>query len=112
MVNSQEIYREIDSCNISFRNKREIIFHLSKYPELIPIITQAPRKIRNYFPKSPIVLEMRKDPEEGSSILMLYIQTSLSAEEAFNNLDMIDEIWWFNTSKKTSCNLCLHVEFQ
>ncbi|MGC9780508.1 MAG: hypothetical protein HZR80_14775 [Candidatus Heimdallarchaeota archaeon] len=108
----QELNDSIDSWGFELRDKKEIVYYLLEFPELLPILQQAPLIIQNYFKSSPLVLEVRKDPEEGSKNLMLYIQTSLSSEKAYKKLDEIDEQWWLIASKEIGGLLCLHVEFQ
>lgn len=112
ILDPQELYSLIDSWRFTIRDKNRVIYYILEYPELVPIINQAYLIISGYFKNPSLVLEVRKDPEEGSEILVLYIQTSLSAEKAYTKLDQIDEHWWLEVSKEIGDLLCLHVEFQ
>jgi len=112
VLDFQELNETIDLWGFELRNRKEIVYFLLEYPELVPILHQAPLIIKNYFRNSPLVLEIREDPEEGSKTLLLYIQTSSSAEKAYKILDEIDEYWWLEKSKEIGGLLCLHVEFE
>ncbi len=107
-----ELNNVLDTLNYSFRNKNEIASYLLEFPELIPILREAPMVIKTYFKKASLVLELQTDPEDGSEILLLYIQTSLPVKEAYALLTKIDEIWWLEKSKKIGDLMCLHIEFQ
>ncbi len=112
MLDSQEIYREIDSWNISFRTKKLVNHFLLDHPELMEIIPKADLIIRNYFSDYSLLLEVQTDPEDDSLLLILFIQTSLSAKEAYDALDQIDNLWWTEISEEIGDLMCLHVEFQ
>lgn len=47
----------------TFRGRTEVLQFLNQYPFLVPVLLEAPDKIRHYFPDSQLFLEVDRDPE-------------------------------------------------
>jgi len=110
--NIQELLFLIDQLDFDLRNKQEIIYFLLEHPELFSVTKEAQQKIRNYFPYSPLILEVVTDPEEKESqILFIYIQTTLSVTEALSRLNQLDEAWWLDVSKEIGEFMCINLEY-
>lgn len=87
-------------------NVVEVLAINSKLREFL--VQEAYSKIKEFFPDSQLILDYYKDPESESYTLMVYIQVSMSPEEAFNALKKFDEEWWLDKAPKYK-NLCIHL---
>ncbi len=76
----------------SFRGRTEVLQFLDHYPFLIPVLLEAPEKIRRYFPDSHLFLEVVPDPEIIDYVqLVLSILMKLDPHEAVKRLHQLDE---------------------
>jgi len=101
------------SQNYTFRRSSEVLEFLSDNVSLMPLIEEAYRKIREYFPEEKLILEVVADPEvDNEKELMIFIHTTLNPDEALERLDMLDENWWLDASLEAGEKLCVHMEFQ
>lgn len=111
----ESIFEERGQMNIEDLytiRRREVFKHLEDEPLLIPLIMEAPLKIREYFPRSELVLDVLSDPEINTEPkLILFIRTNLSPHEAFNKLKILDEAWWLDASLRSDEKMLLHIEF-
>jgi hypothetical protein len=73
---------------------------------LTPIISEAYPELQKHFPYSTFFM----DVDQG--ILVISVGTTLSPEEANENLNRFDEEWWLNVCVKSHAKLCITVEFQ
>jgi len=90
----------------------EVLPFLDRRPFLAPLLFDAYGKIRNYFPSSRVFLEVVADSETvNSEQLVVFISTSLSADEAFVRLKRLDKDWWLGALGSAHGELCINVEF-
>lgn len=74
------------------------------------LIEDAYSKIREYFPTEELVLDVLTDPETNEKILIAFIRTDLSPEDALSKLEKLDEDWWLSAASRVE-KLCIHLEF-
>jgi hypothetical protein len=97
----------------SYRDRGEVLRFLEKYSFLVPLLLQAPGKISDHFPDPRLTLEVMADPEAVKDRqLLLSIATELSADDAAQRLDRLDESWWLDAVGRAQGKLCIIVEFQ
>jgi len=44
--------------------------------------------------------------------LVIFVHTSLSPDDAFSMLELLDEEWWLDASADMNEKICIHVEFE
>ena len=73
-----------------------------------PIVAEAYGKLQKLFPYSTIIMEVVQDE------LVISIETTLSPEEAIEQLDRFDDEWWLDiaSSLDSFTKLCVRVEYQ
>lgn len=96
----------------SFRNSSEVLQFLENNVFLIPLLYEINSRIKEYFPLSKNILEVINDPDtEDNTYLVIFINTGITAREAFNRLKLFDESWWLRASTKSNKKLFINVEF-
>ena len=96
----------------TFREQTEILEFLDKYPFLIPVLLEAPEKIRQYFPDSQLFLEVVPDVEIIDLVLLiLSIRINLNPDDAVNQLNQMDMNWWVHTPYEVRKNVCTLLEY-
>lgn len=83
-----------------FREPTEVLEFLEKHPFLVPLLLEAPARIRQYFPDSPLFLQYVPDPESDDEKLVAYIATNLAPEEAIDTLEQFDDNWWVDVEER------------
>lgn len=97
---------------VTFRNKDSITAFLDQYPEITTKLFEARENILKFFPNHSFALEVMADPEnEDDPQLILYIQTTLSPDEAIERLDKFDDEWWLDVDIAIQEKVCLTVEY-
>ena len=95
-----------------WRGETEILQFLEKHDFLIPILLEAPEKIRHYFPDAQLFIECVTDPEGiDDDMLELAICMNLDPDEAVDKLNNFQEDWWLNLSNKIRQPLCPILEY-
>ncbi|MCC5608473.1 hypothetical protein LC612_17195 [Nostoc sp. CHAB 5834] len=97
----------------TFRERTEVLEFLDKYPFLIPVLLQAPKKIRHYFPDSQLFLEVVPDPEIIDYVLLvLSILMKLDPDDAIARQKQMDLDWWLNnTTHEVRSQLIMLLEY-
>jgi hypothetical protein len=86
---------------------------LRRWPELLPILEEASKKLREFFGQEPaLILKSFVAPDSPSEepTLFLLIGTRLSAEDAGAIMDRFEEAWWFDNAHRTE-HLHINLEF-
>lgn len=99
---------------VTFRNKDSIIAFFEQYPEITTKLFEARENILKFFPNHSFALELMADLEnenEDDSQLILYIQTTLSPDEAIERLDKFDDEWWLDVDIAVQEKVCLTLEY-
>ncbi|MEO5731397.1 MAG: hypothetical protein ABI134_26520 [Byssovorax sp.] len=84
-----------------------------QWPELLPLLEEASKKIREYFGAEPtLFLEPFIAPDSPSEepSLFLLISTRTSAEDAGATMERLEEAWWFDNAHRTD-HLHINLEF-
>lgn len=98
----------------SFRKRRELMRFIREHAFLVPLLLEARPAIERHFGREARgVLRLFVDSEDLPAEPMLYagVVTALSASEAAERLDHLDEDWWLDQSDRAQGHLCLTVEF-
>jgi len=90
----------------------EILDFIGNQKPLMSLLTEAPSKIKKFFPSCKLNLKVLVDAEIPSwQELAIIIITDLNPDEAFDSLKQLDYSWWLEAS--ASVNLVnIHVEFE
>lgn len=90
----------------------EILDFIGNQKPLMNLLTEAPSKIKKFFPSCKLNLKVLGDAETPSwQELAIIIITDLNPDEAFDSLKQLDYSWWLEAS--ASVNLVnIHVEFE
>jgi hypothetical protein len=80
-----------------YRNSDEVIDYLQSHPELINFLQESYCYLLKHFgTTAKIALEVVRDPEAQSKQLIVYVNTSLTIDEALNRLDSLDSEWFLD----------------
>ena len=96
----------------TFRGRTEVLQFLEHYPFLVPVLLEAPEKIRHYFPDSQLFLEVVPDAEIIDWVLLvLSILINLAPYDAVDRLNQMDRNWWVHTPYEVRKNVCTLLEY-
>ncbi|NER35560.1 MAG: hypothetical protein F6J93_16470 [Oscillatoria sp. SIO1A7] len=96
----------------SLPERAEVIQFIDKFPFLLPVLLEAPEKIRRYFPEEPLVLKVVRDPEIADYVqLVLSILTTLEPMEAVDRQNQLERYWWSGVSLQVWKQLCVLLEY-
>jgi hypothetical protein len=85
---------------------------LDTHSFLKPIFSEAPDKIKKFFPDAEIEYELTTDPEvENWVTLEIMILTHISAEKAFEQMKKLKKDWWLQAYVESDRKLRLDVVF-
>ena len=97
----------------TFRNFVEVTTFLKNNTSLIYILLNAFEKIKEYFPAAELFLEIVEDKESiDDQELIVFIHTELSPDDAFTQLEKLDEEWWLDASLECNGKLNITLEFE
>jgi hypothetical protein len=97
----------------TLRNSAQVLEFLEKYPFLVPLLSEAPEKINQYFPGDSLVLESVIDPESESSDdgkLVLLIITEMDDDLSIDHLGQLDYFWWLKVARNSQGKLFIDLE--
>jgi hypothetical protein len=90
----------------------QVLGFIEKNSFLVPLLLEAPGKIKKFFPNSPLFLKLVADPEEINQVeLVIFIGTNHNSDEAFNKLDQLEEDWWLDTLIQARCKLSIMTKY-
>ncbi len=96
----------------SFRERTEVLAFLDKYPFLVPVLLEAPAKIRQYFPDSQLFLEVVPDAEIADWVLLvLSILMNLDPNDAVDKLHQLDWNWGLHNSYEVRSKFLTTLEY-
>ncbi len=94
------------------KDRAEVLAYIEKYSFLMPLLLEAPEKIKNFFPASELFLKVVIDREEPDWVeLAIYINVSCVGKEAHEKLTRLDEEWWLDASDQAKSKLFINLEF-
>ncbi|MDB9513808.1 hypothetical protein PN499_21660 [Kamptonema animale CS-326] len=97
----------------TLRERSEGLKFLDNHPFLVPVLLQAPDKIRDYFPDNLLILDMAIDPESSSpddDKLVLLIATDIDADDSVDRLWELDNAWWLNAGRRSQHKMFIDLE--
>lgn len=97
----------------TLRERSEVLKFLDNHPFLVPVLLEAPEKIRDYFPGDSLILDMAIDPESSSpedDRLVLLIATDIEADESVDRLWELDNAWWLNAAQRSQHKMFIDLE--
>jgi hypothetical protein len=90
---SAEEIRQLEK-NYQIQDLPEVLEFIAQYPELVPVLQEAPAQIGVYFPNQSLSLEVDYDPEIKDLVyLVISILTAGEAEEVLEQLHRLDHAW-------------------
>ncbi|MBD6615148.1 hypothetical protein FNW02_04600 [Komarekiella sp. 'clone 1'] len=96
----------------TYRERTKVLEFLDKHPFLVPVLLEAPKKIRHYFPNSQLFLEVFIDPESINWVqLILSILMKLDPYEAVARLNKLDWDWGLHNSYDVRSNFFTSLEY-
>lgn len=97
----------------TFRGRTEVLEFLDKHAFLVPVLLEAPEKIRHYFPDSQLFLEVVPDAEIVDWVLLvLSILMKLEPYDAVARQNQFDMDWWLkNTTHEVRSKLITLLEY-
>lgn len=108
---SQSDIKSLDKL-YTLRERTETLEFINKYPFLVPVLLEAPKRIYQYFPDSQLFLEAIPDPEMVNYVqLVLSILITLEPEDAVDRLNQLDREWWHSVPHEVWQHLCVIVEY-
>jgi hypothetical protein len=95
------------------RGQEAVVAFLKRNDSLLPLLFEASKEIRKYFPESCLFLELISDPDgEDPDQLFAYISTDLPPREARPKLKALDRDWWLDAVGRAQGKLCISLEYQ
>ena len=83
----------------TFRGRSEILEFMTQHPFLVPVLLEAPEKIRHDFADSQLFLEVIPDTEIPDWVhLVLSILTKLDPNDAVDRLNQLEWNWGLHNS--------------
>lgn len=101
------------SASFVLREPQLVNSFLKKNMFLFPLLVEASREIKTYFPHSRLYLQLMSDPDGvDPDQLVLYISTDLPPKEARPKLKAFYREWWVDTLGRAQGKLCISLEYQ
>jgi hypothetical protein len=80
---------------------------------LMPLLPEIRRKLRDYFPDSPVSLTVACDPDETDRLqLVVAVATNLSPGDAINRFGEFDRDWWLDNLDRSQGRVCIDFEYR
>lgn len=94
------------------RNRGKVIKFVNENQFLRELIERVRLRIREFFPKEDLVLEVVEDDDANESQLVIYIRTSLTPQEAYSLLKLLDDKYWLLMSRAEDPNSLLSINLE
>ena len=99
----------------SMREREEVLQFIDRYPFLVPLLLEAPDKIRHYFPDTPLILAVDIDPETVAASedgeLVVLIPSSIDPDESVDLLLQMDADWWGNVEARAKDKMFINLGY-
>ncbi len=79
---------------------------------LLPLLFEASGEIQKDFPDSALFLTVDIDPDGTYDQLVIYIETTLSAEQALARLSRIQQRWWLDALEAARGHLGISLTYR
>jgi hypothetical protein len=108
----EESPRALGAAGFDGAEDEAIARFLRQHRHLAPLLRDVRREVDAHVdPRTPVLLELATDPEEGDMALFARIRTELPVGEALDRLDAIFDSWWLNNVPRAQGLLHLDVRF-
>jgi len=95
------------------RNDSEVRRFINQHQFLEPLLREVHARVQNYFPGSPLFLEVFTDPEDqGEQELVASVSTGLPSPAAHEKLTQFDHEWWLASLARAQSKLSVTLEFR
>jgi hypothetical protein len=85
---------------------------LDENPFLMPLLPEIRRKLRDYFPDSPVSLMVASDPDEAGRLqLIVAVIIDLLPGAAIDRLGEFDRDWWLENLDRARGKVCIDFEY-
>lgn len=103
----------IERLNLAYGDKIKVFGFLKSNSELLDLVLEAYSVIRRHFRFAPLSLKLHWNPETSEEDYLIFtISTSLTAEEAIKELDMIDDEWWLDNMHRSDDKLSIDLVYK
>lgn len=96
----------------SFRPLQEaaVAAFLRDRPFLLPLLAELRREVDAHFgPWTPVLLDLRTDPEEGDTALFARIDSGLPIEDAMARHERVVRMWWLESLARSDAPMHIDV---
>jgi hypothetical protein len=104
---------DLDAIDEAFvlRNASEVRRFVADKPELASLIIEAFAVAHEYFPDTPVLLDLLHDSESDRVGVELSIQTTKAPDEAQVTLESFDQAWWLANMTRAESLLTVSLEY-
>ena|SRR5687768_15107709 len=93
-------------------NPAEVDAYVAAHPFLVPLLSNAPERIRRYFgPHRGLALEAPVFADDGTQHLYLLVRTADPLKDVMASRDRLDEHWWLDAMIEARARMTIDVEF-
>ena len=103
-IKPPKLFKELERF-YTLKNPKEINEFLLDNESLFEILFEAPEQVLRVFGKTPLLLELHRDPEEGWDELFVIIKSPFSVEESIRREDRLGEKWFLEKMPSTKGKL-------
>ena len=103
-IKPPKLFKELERF-YTLKNPKEINEFLLDNEFLFEILFEAPDQIFRVFGKTPLLLELHRDPEEGWDELFVIIKSSFSVEESIRRENRLGKEWFLDKMPATKGKL-------
>lgn len=94
----------------TFREREEVLKFLNEHPFLVPVLLEAPEKIKPFFGEAALYLDINLDPEDDFfDAIVLGVATKYSWEQAMVRREQLVDSWVLSQPLKVRNNLLINV---
>ncbi len=94
------------------KSRYQVLGFIEQYPFLMSFLLEAPEKIKNFFSDAPLSLKVVSDVEEPLQVqLVLSIEISYDADQAFDQLNELEVAWWLDASERARHKISILTEY-
>lgn len=88
-----------------------LLFYVLRHREVVPVLLEAPERIRQFFGEVRPSLDLVCDPEaEGWEELFIVVPTRAPVREALGRLKSLDEAWFAAAARRAQFAINVTVE--
>lgn len=104
------VIRLSETYSVSMQDREEIVAYLRGNPDLIPVLQEAPDRIRESFPSSGLSIAMFTDPESELTELAVVIHYDGEPESTTERLLEFSRKWWGKVARPLAGRMMVCLE--